>query len=81
MTTGTTVPGDAPRWKRRVTTVAISLAVAVVITETALWLGDWPRFPQPHTFPPQFMLVGTPDAEGWIRHVNKPSEKIRFRYG
>ena len=80
MTTDTAIPGDAPRWKRRVAAVAISLAVAVVITETALWLGDWPRFPRPHTFPPQFMLVGTPDAAGWIRHVNKPSETIRFRY-
>ena len=26
------------------------------------------------------MLVGEPDAQGWVRHVNKPSTTIRFRY-
>ena len=59
---------------------AIGLIVAVLVAETTLWLTNQPRFPVPHTFPPQFMLVGEPDAEGWIRHVNKPSTTIRFRY-
>ena len=52
----------------------------MLVAEATLWLTNQPRFPVPHTFPPQFMLVGEPDAQGWIRHVNKPSTTIRFRY-
>ena len=74
------VPDGAPAWKRRVAVTTISLVVALLVAEAALWLADQPRFPRPHTFPPQFMLVGEPDAEGWIRHVNKPTTTIPFRY-
>ena len=71
---------DAGAWKRRLAVPLVSLFAALLVAEAALWLGDQPRFPRPHTFPPQFMLVGEPDPQGWIRHVNKPSETIRFRY-
>ena len=71
--------GPASRRPRLMATT-IGLIVAVLVAETTLWLTNRPRFPIPHTFPPQFMLVGEPDAEGWIRHVNKPTTTIRFRY-
>jgi len=73
-------PGGAPSRKWRLAVTVISLVVTLLVAEAALWLTDQPRFPRPHTFPPQFMLVGEPDTGGWIHHVNKPSEKILFRY-
>lgn len=66
--------------KHRLALVGGGLFVAVLLGELLLWLIGQPRFPAPHTFPPQFMLIPTPDDDGWIRHVNKPSETIRFRY-
>ena len=71
--------GPASRRPRLLAT-AIGMIVAVLVAEATLWLTNQPRFPVPHTFPPQFMLVGEPDAQGWVRHVNKPSTTIRFRY-
>ena len=73
-------PEGATRQRPRLLATAIGMIVAVLVAEATLWLTNQPRFPVPHTFPPQFMLVGEPDAQGWVRHVNKPSTTIRFRY-
>ncbi|MBO50123.1 MAG: hypothetical protein CMJ69_04970 [Planctomycetaceae bacterium] len=73
-------PEGATSQRPRLLATAIGLIVAVLVAEATLWLTNQPRFPVPHTFPPQFMLVGEPDAQGWVRHVNKPSTTIRFRY-
>ena len=73
-------PAGATSQRPRLLATAIGMIVAVLAAEATLWLTNQPRFPVPHTFPPQFMLVGEPDAQGWIRHVNKPSTTIRFRY-
>lgn len=72
-------PSARPR-KHRLAMTAGGLFVAVLLGECLLWLVDQPRFSKPHTFPPQFKLIPPPDDEGWIRHVNKPAETIRFRY-
>jgi len=66
--------------RRRLAITIVSLVAALLFAELVMWLGDQPRFARAHSFPPQFMLVGDPDADGWIRHVNKPSEVIRFIY-
>tara|TARA_Y100000588_G_scaffold35920_1_gene34596 strand:- start:2144 stop:3313 length:1170 start_codon:yes stop_codon:yes gene_type:complete len=73
-------PAGATSQRPRLLATAIGMIVAVLAAEATLWLTNQPRFPVPHTFPPQFMLVGEPDAQGWVRHVNKPSTTIRFRY-
>lgn len=80
-TTGEPIPdGGAGAGKRRLAVTLVSLVAALAVAELAMWLSDQPRFVAAHSFPPQFMLVGDPDADGWIRHVNKPSESIRFIY-
>ena len=84
MTTETVIdsnqPGAPPHRRSRLVATAIGLVAAVLVAESVLWLTGQPDFPEPHTFPPQFMLVGEPDADGWIRHVNKPTTTIPFRY-
>ena len=77
----TTADPVAPR--RRWKTLALfagGIAAGLLVAEVVLSLIDRPRFYQPHTFPPQFKPVGDPDAEGWLRHVNMPSDRIRFIY-
>ena len=83
----TDLPGqitiDSPtprRWRTRLGLGLGGLIVGLLMAEILLWSSDWPDFPQPHSFPPQFMLVGRPDEQGWVHHVNKPSETIRFVY-
>ena len=73
-------PADPASRRPRLLAAAIGMIVAVLAAEATLWLTNQPRFPVPHNFPPHFMLVGEPDAQGWVRHVNKPSTTIRFRY-
>ena len=72
--------GEGRGGKRRLAVAVLSLVAAILVAELAMWLSDQPRFARAHSFPPQFMLVGNPDSDGWIRHVNKPSESIRFVY-
>tara|TARA_B100000029_G_scaffold45825_2_gene42236 strand:+ start:674 stop:1858 length:1185 start_codon:yes stop_codon:yes gene_type:complete len=69
-----------PRLRRRLTATVLGTCAALLIAEAALWSLDLPRFDEPHTFPSQFMLVGAPDADGGVRHVNKPNAEIQFRY-
>ena len=68
------------RWRTRLGLGLGGLAIGLLMAEVILWSSDLPQFPQPHSFPPQFMLVGRPDQQGWVHHVNKPSETIRFVY-
>ena len=68
------------RWRTRLGLGLGGLAIGLLMAEVILWSSDLPQFPQPHSFPPQFMLVGRPDEQGWVHHVNKPSETIRFVY-
>ena len=72
--------GNATTGRRRLLVGLFGLVTALLFAELVLWLTHQPHFPTAHSFPSQFMLVGDPDPGGWIRHVNKPSESIRFRY-